>query len=829
MSIDFGRLAGNNPVDAVLSPREIFTVLAKKDPKYQYLRDVQAEVLNQWFEHRTEQDLIIKMNTGSGKTVVGLLILKSCLNEAKGPAVYVCPDNYLVQQVLNTAVDLDIEATDDPSSGRFRRGNAVLVINIYKLINGRSVFGVGDEGPRIRIGSFVVDDAHACLSSTEGQFTLTLDGPEGAYAELFALFRQDLYGQSESSALDVEQGDPTKNMLVPYWAWIDKNSQVLQILHPLRNTDDLQFIWPLIKEHLVLCQCVFGGGKAEISPRCLPIDVIPSFVGAERRVFMSATLADESVLVSHFSVDPQALSHPITPSSASDIGDRMILTPQELTPSLSDDDLKTFFEDLSSEYNVVVIVPSRYRAEFWADVADQTLTADNLYAGVAALKEGHVGLVVMVNKYDGVDLPYDACRILVIDGLPDVRRKIDKIEEGVLVGSDEVLNQKVQRIEQGMGRGIRANDDQCVVFLMGRTLISYLYAYHALNKFSPATRVQLELSERLAEQLGGKTLVDLRSTIMYSLNHDANWVRASRGALVHVRYEPSELVRPLVLKQRQAFDAAQHRDYSTAVRIIQEAVDQETSQRVRGWLKQQLAEYTHFLNPVQSQVLLGSAVGDNHQVLHPIDGITYTRLDTAQLNQARQSADYLVQSFPDPNRLVLVIHGLLEDLVFKPDSADRFEEAMKQLAAFLGFKGQRPEAEFRKGPDVLWGMGEMRFLVIECKNGATNQAISRTDCNQLSGSMNWFAERYGSDCRALPIIVHPVHIVETDAHPLSNVRVINERKLGELKAAVLAFVEAAVSSSRYRDLSEIASLLNNYGLTSGLFIERFTMAYRRKS
>ena len=40
------------------------------------------------------------MNTGSGKTVVGLIMLQSCLNENKGPAIYVVPDNYLVNQVL---------------------------------------------------------------------------------------------------------------------------------------------------------------------------------------------------------------------------------------------------------------------------------------------------------------------------------------------------------------------------------------------------------------------------------------------------------------------------------------------------------------------------------------------------------------------------------------------------------------------------------------------------------------------------------------------------------------------------------------------------------
>ncbi len=43
------------------------------------------------------------MNTGSGKTVVGLMILKSCLNEEKGPAVYVVPDKFLVSQVCEEA------------------------------------------------------------------------------------------------------------------------------------------------------------------------------------------------------------------------------------------------------------------------------------------------------------------------------------------------------------------------------------------------------------------------------------------------------------------------------------------------------------------------------------------------------------------------------------------------------------------------------------------------------------------------------------------------------------------------------------------------------
>lgn len=43
------------------------------------------------------------MDTGSGKTLTGLLMLYSKLKEGVGPAVYLCPDNQLVEQVYQQA------------------------------------------------------------------------------------------------------------------------------------------------------------------------------------------------------------------------------------------------------------------------------------------------------------------------------------------------------------------------------------------------------------------------------------------------------------------------------------------------------------------------------------------------------------------------------------------------------------------------------------------------------------------------------------------------------------------------------------------------------
>lgn len=327
--IDFSKIGTGESVDTVLPPREIFNALPQKDSvKFQYPRDVQSQVWSKWFERRDEKNLVLKMNTGSGKTVVGLLMLKSCLNEGKSPAVYICPDKYLVKQVIDAAKELGVEVTDNTNSPRFLTGKAILVANIYKLVNGKSVFGVGDEGTKLRISSLIIDDAHACLETVEDQFTVKIPSSDDAYSELYSIVKNALHDECETKAIEIENGDPTSYLQIPYWVWQDNIASISQILVSHSNKDFLKFAWPLIKEDLKLCNCSVNSKEIEISPHFVPIHMIPSIIEADRKIFMTATLADDSILSSHFGIDEENLNSIIVPDSAGDIGDRMILLPQ---------------------------------------------------------------------------------------------------------------------------------------------------------------------------------------------------------------------------------------------------------------------------------------------------------------------------------------------------------------------------------------------------------------------------------------------------------------------------------------------------------------------
>jgi superfamily II DNA or RNA helicase len=79
MALDFSKLSNKSVADTATEPRRIFTALPGRDAKYSRPWDVQSQVWDSWHDRRNESDLLVKMNTGGGKTVVGLIMLKSCL------------------------------------------------------------------------------------------------------------------------------------------------------------------------------------------------------------------------------------------------------------------------------------------------------------------------------------------------------------------------------------------------------------------------------------------------------------------------------------------------------------------------------------------------------------------------------------------------------------------------------------------------------------------------------------------------------------------------------------------------------------------------------
>ena len=101
--IDFRKKLREAKVAKPLRPEDIYDGL-DRTTEAGPLREVQKLILNEWYEHhRDRKDLIIKLHTGEGKTLIGLLILQSILNQKAGPSIYICPTKNLAAQVMKEA------------------------------------------------------------------------------------------------------------------------------------------------------------------------------------------------------------------------------------------------------------------------------------------------------------------------------------------------------------------------------------------------------------------------------------------------------------------------------------------------------------------------------------------------------------------------------------------------------------------------------------------------------------------------------------------------------------------------------------------------------
>ena len=100
--VDFKKRLGNK-IEKKIHPCEIYKSLDRASDKGP-LRPAQEAILNDWYDnYEDKNDIIIKLHTGQGKTLIGLLILQSRINRSTGPALYLCHNNYLVNQTCKQA------------------------------------------------------------------------------------------------------------------------------------------------------------------------------------------------------------------------------------------------------------------------------------------------------------------------------------------------------------------------------------------------------------------------------------------------------------------------------------------------------------------------------------------------------------------------------------------------------------------------------------------------------------------------------------------------------------------------------------------------------
>lgn len=106
--VDFSKLSRPKSKSAPTDPIEIFKKTPNTGGAPNDLWKGQADALSAWNVARKEKDNLIILNTGAGKSIVGLMAAQSLVNEGVENVLFVCSTIDLVEQTAREAEKLGL-------------------------------------------------------------------------------------------------------------------------------------------------------------------------------------------------------------------------------------------------------------------------------------------------------------------------------------------------------------------------------------------------------------------------------------------------------------------------------------------------------------------------------------------------------------------------------------------------------------------------------------------------------------------------------------------------------------------------------------------------
>jgi replicative superfamily II helicase len=833
---DFKKHTKQRATESLTDPVEIYERLDRRSDTGP-LRPAQEHVLTEWHTHRRDDsDVIVKLHTGQGKTVVGLLMLLSRLNEGFGPALYLCPNKYLVDQTCQQARRFGIAVAngnveEDLPAG-FLSGKQIYVCTVQKLFNGLSKFGL--KAAAIHMGTVLMDDSHACIDSIKDSCSISLKSDMQAYHDLLQLFADDLREQGAGTFTDIRAGAYDAVLPVPYWAWIDRRDEVTGIIGKHNKDQALKFVWPILKDILDKCFCVVSGSGLEIMPHVPPLDQFGSFSRAKRRIFMSATVTDDSFLVKGLRLSATTITKPITYPKERWFGEKMILIPTLIAPDTGREEIANAFGKPSEArtVGVVVLCPSTKAAELWRQVGAEIAEAGNIVSQVQRLLDGEVKKTVcIVNRYDGIDLPDQSCRVLILDSKPFSGGLVDRYTESCRPSSQVTAQRTARMIEQGIGRGVRGEKDYCAVILVGGDLVRAVQRSDVKKFYSSQTRRQIEIGIEIAGmseeevQHGVSGIAVVVDSVKKILQRDDGWKEFYADRMADVGADtPNEAMLRLYATELKAEGNAEEGRYLDARASIQEMLDTTAgiSKEDRGWYTQEMARLLYRHSKAESAVFQASAHKLNGYLLKPKQGMVFQKLEPLSQKRVATIIEWVMQS-KDHQDLMVRVQALLDDLRFGVNS-DTFEQAFHELGQALGFAAERPDKVWGKGPDNLWCLQAGRYLLVECKNEVKTgrDEIAKTEMGQMNNAHGWFAENYPG-AKVECVMVIPTKKVSEAAGFNMRVMVIRENRLKKLTRAVQAFFKEFTGADlKDLDPAAVQKWLNHHNLGTDAIVASYT-------
>lgn len=798
MDFDFSSIRiGTAPETRPIHPVEVFKRLTLRG-SVENIWQPQTEAVQGWYDARTTaDDIAIEMHTGGGKTLAGLLVGQASVNEQRRPGIYVCPTIQLVEQTRARAEECGIEtATYVNREWQDREvfdGARGLCITTYAAVfNSRAKLA---REP-VRPGIFIFDDAHVAGEEVRSQFTLRIGSSHEAFQPILDLVRRHFTGPHEAAKLQaIGRGDTLPLLYLPQYEMRRVAGALRDLLVRCKVDErgaETWYPWGHIQTRLDACCMLLTSRGIEISPPVPPVHGLWCMERGIRRVYLTATMPSAAEFARTFGVGDLPV---IRPGGKSGTAQRLFI----FAPGETDPEQRAAASALVQDKKAAVIVPSFKDAGPWrgqGTVFERDDRQEVIDRFARSVPPNHL---VLAARYHGIDLPGDACRVLVLDGLPRGSGLLDRFLAEGLQAETLRTTQTAIRLVQAIGRIFRSNTDHGAVVLCGSELQAWLRQPVHRAFFPPLLQQQVRLGIELRGNVDDRRArYDglLAGVLTGHRNWDEMYTRyIDAFAAEDAPTDPSWLT---------GFSAREHAAYRmlwdgnapgaaqvyAALAEEAEPHDQDLAAWYHHWAG---AAHEEAGQPELAAVAYLEAANRRGTLGRP-------KLDAQGMLQSRnvpkpsaQAAAIVAEWNRDPARAAGRVRDIGVTLGGAEVSEAQADETLAALGRYLGLESWRPDtpANGKTGPDVAWRPREGRGIVgLEAKTEkrSTAEYRKKDDVGQAHDHMQWAEDQFpGEPFHAR--WVGPLLPVSKESHPPKGLRVIEPAAFAELATRLLSIYE----------------------------------------
>ena len=757
----------------------------------------QGEVMQKYGAEAVDMpDVALQLPTGSGKTLVGLMIGEWRRRKFGQRVVYLCPTRQLVNQVVEQAKEqygLSVcgftgRITDYSPVAKAKHQNAerIAVTTYSALFNTNPFF----DTPEV----IIVDDAHAAENYIAALWTLRIERQLPDHQTLHTAVAgvlkpllepmnfTRLMGKDESlAALTWSDKIPT-----PEFAQIC--DQFCAVVDEHVSALDLRYPWSMLRDHLHACQLYLTPNEIFLRPLIPPTWTHEPFVNANQRIFMSATLGVGGDL-ERMTGRRKIMRIPV-PSGwdRQGIGRRYFIFPEMSLPETKSLALRRAL--MKKAGRSLVLVPSdRVCHEIVADVTHklkfETFNADDIEESKRPFLNEKKAVAVVANRYDGIDFPGDDCRLLFIDGLP----KATNAQERFLMsrmGARVLFNERIQtRILQAIGRCTRSLEDYSAVVVSGEELPKYIIDSSRRSYLHPELQAEIEFG---IDQSTNTSFENLLENFEIFLRNDTEWEEANdqilgkRAAAVRNPFPAIDELEQLVEHEIKFQEHLWQSDYESALADAERVIAGLKASELRGYraLWYYLCGSAAWLASKQDTPALTSKARVHFgKAKEAATGISWLvrlarfRVEDSTDSDEKKDVLSMQLEYVEANLVKLrTVHDrqytsrekeIFEGLVSTKKGV--FENAQRLLGEMLGFDSGRQESD--GSPDSWWIAGKY-CLVFEDHAGAKpTSSVDVTKARQVASHPNWIKGNItiSLETKILSVLVTPVSTAKHDAIP----------------------------------------------------------------